>query len=108
MDRMIGYDGQHDPNLNNFPLHCSSDNNQGRSYCGASSTSSSGEGKAKAYGLPTAHSVNSEAAASRKIPGNRENREETPGNSSPPREAYYASIDEARSSAMDELFATEV
>ena len=75
-----------------------SSDNPSRSYCGTSSSSCD---KAKGYGLPTAHSVNSEAAASRKMP------RETSADS-PPREAYYASIEEARSSAMDDLFATEV
>ena len=90
--------------------YCSSDNNPSRSYnCGTSSTTAS---SCKKYDLPTAHSVNSEAAASRNssrdFPGTSREQPKSGTSSSPPREAYYASIDEARSSAMDDLFATEV
>ena len=80
-------------------LYCSSDN-PSRSYCGASSSTTASCDKAKGYNLPTANSVNMEAkAASRKMPSREP---------SPPREAYYATLDEVRASAMDDLFATEV
>lgn len=81
-------------NSKTYVLLLFSSDNQTRSYCTTSTGASSGKGKGKSYDLPTASSVNSEAAASR-------------------REAYYASIEEARSGAAsaavtDDLFATEV